>query len=155
MSGDGKGTAVDSGPGRQRSVDQHLCVKLRLAHQRANSLMLEVIRPSGLTTIQYYALWKISESEPISQNHLGRTLGMDPATSQGVNLRLEHKGLISRCADPADGRRLNLRTTDAGKVLLSQLHDSCWETEASFLEQLSAGERSVFSRLIEHLGQVA
>ena len=53
---------------------------LRRAHQRASAIFQEIMT-EGLTPPQFAALVKIRDFGTVSQNRLGRSVAMDPATS--------------------------------------------------------------------------
>jgi DNA-binding MarR family transcriptional regulator len=124
---------------------------LRRAHQRATALFLEVMDEIEITPTQYAALVKIADRGEISQNHLGRLIAMDPATSQGVIRRLEARGLITLRADPDDRRRTLLSLSAAGRRLLPAAIARGRAITAGTLAPLDAGERAVFLGLLKKL----
>jgi DNA-binding MarR family transcriptional regulator len=65
---------------------------------------------------EYDVLYTLSKrSEPLRLGELHRyVLLSQPALSRMVD-RLEERGFIRRCADPADGRGVRLSLTDAGR----------------------------------------
>jgi DNA-binding MarR family transcriptional regulator len=91
---------------------------LRRAHQRASAIFMANFAEHGQTPTQFAALAKIRDHGEVSQNHLGRLTAMDPATMKGVIGRLHKRRVISRKADPADGRRTLWRLTASG--------EQCW-----------------------------
>jgi DNA-binding MarR family transcriptional regulator len=64
---------------------------------------------------------KLHEAGEVSQNYLGRLVGMDKATTQGVIRRLKSRNLVSARADPGDARRTQLRLTGEGERLVRHL----------------------------------
>jgi len=124
---------------------------LRRAHQRATALFLEVMDEIEITPTQYAALVKIADRGEISQNHLGRLIAMDPATSQGVIRRLEARGLITLRADPDDRRRTLLSLSAAGRRLLPAAIARGREITAGTLAPLDADERAVLLGLLKKL----
>src|ERR1700691_5721563 len=69
----------------------------------------------NLTSAQWAALSKLTETGPCSQNQLGRLTAMDVATIKGVIDRLTARGLTETNSDPQDGRRLLVSLTRAGQ----------------------------------------
>src|SRR5262245_13429834 len=65
---------------------------------------------------EYDVLYTLSKCvEPLRLGELNRkVLLSQPALSRLVE-RLEQRGLVHRCADPADGRGVRLYLTDAGR----------------------------------------
>ena len=60
---------------------------------------------------------KLHEYHELSQNLLGRLVGMDKATMQGVVRRLKDRGLVDSRPDPGDARRTLLSLTIDGQPL--------------------------------------
>ena len=67
---------------------------------------------------EYDVLYTLSKcTEPIRISELNRhVLLSQPALSRLVD-RLAERGLVERCADPADGRGVRLSLTDAGRAV--------------------------------------
>ena len=67
---------------------------------------------------EYDVLYTLSKcSEPMNLSELNRhVLLSQPALSRLAD-RLAERGLVERCADPADGRGVRLSLTEAGRVV--------------------------------------
>ena len=67
---------------------------------------------------EYDVLYTLSKGpEPVRLSDLNRhVLLSQPAPSRLVD-RLVERGLVERCADPADGRGVRLSLTDAGRIV--------------------------------------
>ncbi len=124
---------------------------LRRAYQRAMSIFQEVVG-EGLTAPQFAALVKIRDFGVVSQNRLGRSVAMDPATCQGVIQRLFAKKLVSRAADPEDRRRAMLSLTPEGDELLKRIMPAGLEVSEQFLKPLNKAERDTLLALLRKLG---
>ncbi|WP_245593409.1 MarR family winged helix-turn-helix transcriptional regulator [Azospirillum halopraeferens] len=125
--------------------------RLRRAHQRASGIFLETIGDAQLTPTQWAALVTLHREGPLSQNQLGRLTFMDPATTQGVILRLVERALVERRPDPQDRRRTSVRLTRAGQTLVNRLQGNATRAHARTLEPLSADEQRQFLALLERL----
>ena len=75
-----------------------------------------------LSMREYDVLYTLSKCpEPQRPSELNRhVLLSQPALSRLVD-RLAERGLVQRCADPADGRGVRLWLTEAGRVLQRQI----------------------------------
>jgi DNA-binding MarR family transcriptional regulator len=75
-----------------------------------------------LTMREYDVLYTLSKCpEPLRIGELTRrVLLSQPALSRMVD-RLVERGLVGRCADPADGRGVRLALTDAGRAKQRQI----------------------------------
>lgn len=106
----------------------------------------------GLTPTQFSTLFRLrTATEPISQNALGRLVGMDAATTKGVVARLLARELIHVEKDGQDRRRYTLNITVKGRRLLDDvLPDVEAITEATLLP-LTPAEQADFLRLLKRL----
>jgi len=71
---------------------------------------------------EYDVLYTLSKCpEPVRMSELNRhVLLSQPALSRLVD-RLAERGLVERCADPADGRGVRLSLTEAGRAVQRQV----------------------------------
>jgi DNA-binding MarR family transcriptional regulator len=120
---------------------------LRRAHQRASAIFQEIMT-EGLTPPQFAALVKIRDFGTVSQNRLGRSVAMDPATSQGVTQRLLAKGLIHRNDDPEDRRRTLLSLAPEGEAMVERLVPLGRRITAETLDPLTPEEQKQFLALL-------
>ena len=123
---------------------------LRRAHQRASAIFQEIIT-EGLTPPQFAALVKIRDFGTVSQNRLGRSVAMDPATSQGVTQRLLAKDLIKRKDDPEDRRRTLLSLTPEGESVVERLIPLGQQVTAETLDPLTPEEQEKFLALLARI----
>jgi DNA-binding MarR family transcriptional regulator len=75
----------------------------------------------GLSPPQAHALFNLSQPEPLSQRELAKLLGYDASNITGIVDRLEERGLLDRCIDPADRRVKHLVLTDEGRAVMEKL----------------------------------
>lgn len=139
------------GPDRSFCVEEQVAHLLRRAHQRACALFLSSVGADSLTPTQFFALARLSEQGPLSQNHLGRLAAMDPATVQGVVRRLCERGLVSRAPHPNDRRRTLLALTEEGETLIAGLLESAQRADARLLGRLSADEQATLLALLRRI----
>ena len=140
----------------QTTPDEYLLTaqvhyRLRRAHQRASSIFMDVIGDAQLTPTQWAALVTLRTEGALSQNQLGRFTFMDPATTQGVILRLVERNLVERHPDPQDRRRTSVRLTRPGQALVGTLLANAMQAHYRTLEPLSADEQATFLSLLSRL----
>lgn len=130
-------------------LDDQIGFKLRLANQRHleifTSLMPEV------TPTQFAVLARLLETGPLSQNHLGRKVGMDAATTKGVVDRLRAKGLVASTASRTDLRRLDISLTPEGEALIRAAIGTAREITARTLRNLTTREAERLCTLLDKL----
>ena len=110
--------AAPSPAQRPYRIEEQVGYLLRRAHQRASAIFQMSIGDPNVTPTQYSSMVKLNEYTELSQNLLGRLVGMDKATMQGVVRRLKDRGLVDSRPDPGDARRtlLSLTTEVTGKL---------------------------------------
>lgn len=133
------------------TLSEQVHYRLRRAHQRASSIFLDTIGNAQLTPTQWAAMVTLRNEGALSQNQLGRLTYMDPATTQGVILRLVERNLVERHPDPQDRRRTSVRLTRTGQSLVSNLLANAATAHDRTLEPLSTDERSTFLGLLARL----
>lgn len=132
-------------------LDDQIGFLLRLAYQRHLALFTEKMT-GGLTPPQFSTLYRLREaSEPISQNALGRLVGMDAATTKGVVARLLSRELILVEKDGDDRRRYTLFITDAGRQLLDSVLADMQAISQATLAPLTPSEQEQLLRLLKRL----
>ncbi len=104
-----------------------------------------------LTPTQWSALATLHSEGALSQNQLGRLTYMDPATTQGVILRLVERNLVERHPDPQDRRRTSVSLTRIGYALVTDLTANAAAVHDRTLEPLTEEERVQFMALLARL----
>lgn len=99
-------------------LEDQIGFKLRLANQR--HLEIFAAEMPEITPRQFAVLAKLGDEGTLSQNHLGRLVAMDAATTKGVVERLLRKGLIETVPSPTDRRRVEISLTAAGRAFLDE-----------------------------------
>jgi DNA-binding MarR family transcriptional regulator len=112
---------ASSAASRPYRIEDQIGYLLRRAHQRASAIFQTGIGDPNITPTQYSSLAKLDEYTELSQNLLGRLVGMDKATMQGVVRRLKERGLVDSRPDPVDARRTLLSLTTEGQRLVNRL----------------------------------
>ena len=105
-------------PDGSYQLEAQIGYKLRLANQRHLEIFSQLI--TDFTPTQFSVLVRLDDVGAVSQNQLGRLVGMDAATTKGVVNRLVDKGLVKTRPDGADMRRLVISLTDQGVDALAK-----------------------------------
>ena len=142
--------AAASAPRPYRIEDQ-IGYLLRRAHQRASAIFQMSIGDPNITPTQYSSMVKLHEYTELSQNLLGRLVGMDKATMQGVVRRLKDRGLVDSRPDPGDARRTLLSLTLDGQRIVAKLIMNGPAVSRETLKPLSGPEQR---QLLELLSKI-
>lgn len=121
---------------------------------------LRAERPAGSQPLaRLGVLAQLSRQGPASAGALAASAGVQPQTLTRTLAGLEHEGLISRQADPADRRRALLALTSTGREVLAadmQQRDSWLATAmASELTPTECGLLRLAGDLMERLAATA
>ena len=127
---------------------------LRLAHQRATANLSQAIGGRGLTPSAFVTLARLDERGPLSQNELGRAVGMAPANIHATVRRLRAAGLVHVQASPSDRRALLIDLSDAGRALLEEVLPDADAANRRTLAALGAGEQRTLIELLRRLASV-
>lgn len=141
----------DSPGGGAYTVEYQIGYLLRRAHQRATALFQANIGDPGTTPTQFTGMVKLGEHGELSQNLLGRLVGLDKATTQGVVRRLRDRALIAARPDPTDARRTLLRLTPTGEQVLARLVANGPRVSAETLKPLNEAEQHTLLTLLSRL----
>ncbi len=140
-----------SGKKTSYRLDDQVGFLLRLAYQRHISIF-GAQTPGDITPVQFSILYRLMESrKPVSQNALGRLIGMDAATTKGVVSRLITRGLIGKTEDEEDRRRYSLSITDAGREIMQSYVPRMRDVSEATLSPLSSADREVLIELLKRL----
>ncbi len=93
----------------------------------------ELVRPAGLTALQYTALTVLERHPDLTSAHLARNSFVTAQSMADMIATLRSRGLIDRHQDPADRRRLVLALTDEGRALLARYRPAVRDLEAQML----------------------
>ncbi len=101
-----------------------------------------LLRPVGLTALQYTALTVLERHPDLSSAQLARNSFVTAQSMADMVTALEGRGLIERHRDQADRRRLVVALTTAGRELLDIYREQVAVLEARMLAGLGGEEIS-------------
>jgi DNA-binding MarR family transcriptional regulator len=97
-----------------------------------------LLRPAGLTALQYTALTVLERHPDMSAAQLARNSFVTAQSMADMITALEGRGLIERHRDQADRRRLGVALTTAGRELLDDYRDQVATLEKRMLAAWAA-----------------
>lgn len=100
----------------------------------------DLVRPAGLTALQYTALTVLERNKDLSSAQLARHSFVTAQAMADMITALESRGLIKRHRDTTDRRRLVIALTALGQDLVDQYRDQVRAVEAQMLVGLSKKE---------------
>ncbi len=100
----------------------------------------EIVRPAGLTALQYTALTVLERHDDMSSAQLARRSFVTAQSMADMITALEDRALIERHRDRADRRRLVVSLTAEGRALLERYRPEVAALEQAMLAGLSGPE---------------
>jgi DNA-binding MarR family transcriptional regulator len=131
-------------------VDQvgHL---LRKAYQRHAALFQQTIPDSQLTAAQFVTLCAVDERGGCSMSEIVKATAIDQATIRGIVDRLKARGLLAVTHDDTDRRKVVVRLTEPGSILLDRTIPYAHKITEMTLAELNAAERVAIVYLLRKM----
>ncbi|MEU9346120.1 MarR family transcriptional regulator [Streptomyces sp. NPDC048278] len=98
----------------------------------------ELVKPAGITALQYTALTVLERHDGLSAAQLARDSFVTAQSMADLVRSLETRGLIRRERNPRNRRELLILLTDAGRELLAGVAGSVRELEERMVRELTA-----------------
>ncbi|WP_405608778.1 MarR family winged helix-turn-helix transcriptional regulator [Streptomyces sp. NBC_00076] len=110
----------------------------------ARSRLDELVRPSGITALQYTALTVLERHDGLSAAQLARDSFVTAQSTADLVRSLENRGLVHRERNPRNRRELLILLTDAGRELLAQHEELVRELEERMVRDLTRHQTQQF-----------
>lgn len=124
---------------------------LRRCQQIAVALFLERVSVDDLTPIQFALLSALDQHEGLDQAKLAGLAALDRTNVGSTLSRLEHRGLVTRQADPNDRRCRRITVTAAGRDVVATAWPDVKAVQSELLAPLSEEEGRVFVGLLNKI----
>ena len=137
--------------------DVEVAAALRVAIGLLVRKMRQAQLPEELTLAETWALSRLDRHGPATSSELAKLDRISPQSMGATLAALEQRGLIERRRDPADGRRVVLSITEAGRQLANDRRGARVELLAAALRDgFTAAERGqlvAVAPLLERLAE--
>lgn len=131
--------------------DGSVWCNLDIALRNVDQILRRVVRPLGLTVIEWYIMRALYEEDGQHASELARAVGR-AATSFTPNLdKLQEKGLIERRPDPGDRRAVRIFLTDEGCYRRADILKSAQEVDGQIASYFPP---DVFENFLEVLAML-
>ncbi|WP_367319115.1 MarR family winged helix-turn-helix transcriptional regulator [Streptomyces sp. HUAS ZL42] len=108
----------------------------------------ELVKPSGITALQYTALTVLERHDGLSAAQLARDSFVTAQSIADVVRSLENRGLIRRERNPRNRRELLILLTDDGRELLARHACAVRELEELMVRDLTAHQTDQFRQAL-------
>ncbi|WP_415953408.1 MarR family winged helix-turn-helix transcriptional regulator [Streptomyces sp. KLOTTS4A1] len=110
----------------------------------------EMVRPAGITALQYTALTVLQHHDGISAAQLARDSFVTAQTMADMVRALESRGLIHREPNPDNRRERLILLADAGRRLLDEYAEPARALEERMVADLTPEEIEAFRQALHH-----
>ena len=100
----------------------------------------ELVRPAGITALQYTALTVLERHDGLSAAQLARDSFVTAQSMADMVRTLEQRGLIRRERNEDNRRELLIRLTDEGRTLLAAVAGPVRDLEERMVSKLTADQ---------------
>jgi DNA-binding MarR family transcriptional regulator len=101
----------------------------------------DLLKPFGVTALQYTALSVLEHSGELSAAQLARNSFVTAQSMADMVRALTTKGLITRAQDATDRKRLLISLTPEGRAFLARVRDDVEELDRKMTGSLTARQR--------------
>ncbi|MEU9627300.1 MarR family winged helix-turn-helix transcriptional regulator [Streptomyces luteogriseus] len=108
----------------------------------------ELVRPSGITALQYTALTVLERHDGLSAAQLARDSFVTAQSIADLVRSLEGRGLVRRERNPRNRRELLILLTDSGRELLARHAGPVRELEERMVRDLTAHQTEQFRQAL-------
>jgi DNA-binding MarR family transcriptional regulator len=133
------------------ALDELVGYHLRRASATLRSDYARTVEAAGLRQVLFGVLSVISANPGINQGAVGRVLGIQRPNMVALVTELTERGLVTRKADPRDGRAFVLEVTRQGSHALATTLARIREHEERLLESIGLGDREELIQLLRRL----
>jgi len=152
-------TAVDRVSARDSGVDPEAMQLVMLLHRVSSAITYDlesaVHRPSGWTWAGFRLLFALWIDGPIDAKRAAEISGQSRAAISALVRTLERDGLVTKRADPNDGRSVQLTLTDPGRRKLTAAYRLHNVREREWVDTLTPDERAALLRVLHRLVETA
>ncbi|MFF4112857.1 MarR family winged helix-turn-helix transcriptional regulator [Streptomyces sp. NPDC001714] len=108
----------------------------------------ELVKPAGITALQYTALTVLERHDGLSAAQLARDSFVTAQSMADLVRSLETRGLIRRERNPRNRRELLILLTDAARELLAEVAGPVRELEERMVRELTAHQEEQFRQAL-------
>jgi len=137
-----------AGEPRRVVPDIGLGMLLRAADMLFNKSLRDELAEHGIPYSHFQHLWKLWQSDGITQAELSRSIGVTTAASTSVLDALEEAGFIKRQRQVHDRRKINVFLTRSGRALERELTEAATSVNLDARKGLSEAEIASLFRVL-------
>ena len=110
------------------------------------------LAPLEITTVQFYVLSSLWDTDGIKFKELASKLSMDGATLTGILDRLERQGFLKREDDPEDRRSVLIFLADKANMHRYEFRRLAETLDKEIRDQFSSEDFATLMRILDQIG---
>lgn len=122
----------------------------RMLHNCTDQAMNAAMAQMDLTAAQGHILgYLANRQEPCCHRDVEEAFHLSHPTVSGLLCRMERKGFITLCCDPADHRRKLIHVELKGRSCMQTMHETILAIEAQMVQGFTPEEKQLFATFLE------
>lgn len=142
---------IDSELYEEYNLEEDIGYLLGRAYTEAYRKLIKRFSELNITPQQHLIIVKLLQRGELSQNLLGRLVGMNPATVHGIISRLRARRLLRMRPHPDDQRLVLVSLSDAGRAMAARLSERAIENHRHAFSALGDEEQKLLKSLLKRL----
>lgn len=126
----------------------HLGYWLRYVSNHVSQTFARKVERHGVTVAEWVLMRQLLDEEALAPSRLAERMGMTRGAITKLADRLIAKSLLTRKADPDDGRAQTLALTAKGRRLVPELAALADANDAEFFDHLAPKDRATLLRIL-------
>ncbi|MCL5935217.1 MAG: MarR family transcriptional regulator [Firmicutes bacterium] len=135
------------------SPSHYICFKLSRAMRKIQRYYEVNLASLEITTVQFYVLSSLWETDGVKFKELAKKLSMDGATLTGILDRLERLGFVTRENDPEDRRSLLVFLAEKAKLHRVEFCRLAETLDDEIRNQFDKEDFATFTRMLDKIGK--
>jgi DNA-binding MarR family transcriptional regulator len=127
----------------------HLGYWLRYVSNHVSQAFARKVEMHGVTVAEWVLMRQLLDAESLAPSRLAERMGMTRGAVTKLADRLIAKAMLTRTADPEDGRAQTLSLTPAGRALVPVLAALADANDAAFFDHLAPQDRATLLRILQ------
>jgi DNA-binding MarR family transcriptional regulator len=133
---------------RTSGLTAHLGYWLRFVSNHVSQAFARKVEARGVTVAEWVVMRDLFDVEAMAPSRLAERIGMTRGAITKLADRLVGKQLVTRTADPTDGRAQTLALTPEGRALVPELAALADANDSEFFDALTPEERAALTRIL-------
>ena len=126
----------------------HLGYWLRFVSNHVSQAFARKVEAHGVTVAEWVLMRQLLDVEALAPSRLADRMGMTRGAVTRLADRLIGKALLTRAADPQDGRAQTLALTRAGRAIVPKLAALADANDAEFFDSMAPEDRAALLRVL-------